>query len=102
MGSVEVAVSQVVTYAGDLGPGDAGLGVEQVGGQCLDGFADLQQSDPDSVEDQAVSQSAALQVRADRVDGGLYVSQPLPIPVAHSGTRSRPTRARTSGLRSAA
>jgi len=33
----------------------------------------FQQPDPDGVEDQPVGESAALQVRADRVDGGLDV-----------------------------
>jgi hypothetical protein len=39
---VEVAVGQVIAHAGDLAPGDAGLGVEQLGGQGLDRLADLQ------------------------------------------------------------
>jgi len=38
---VEVAVGQVIAHAGDLAPGDAGLGVEQLGGQGFDGFADF-------------------------------------------------------------
>jgi len=56
---VEVAVGQVIAHAGDLAPGDARLGVEQFGGQGLDGLADFQQPDPDRVEDQAVGQVAA-------------------------------------------
>jgi hypothetical protein len=62
---VEVAVGQVIAHAGDLAPGDAGLGVEQFGGQGLDRLADFQQPDPDRVEDQAVGQVAALRVGAD-------------------------------------
>jgi len=32
---IEVAVGQVIANAGDLAPGDAGLGGEQLGGQGL-------------------------------------------------------------------
>jgi len=74
---VEVAVSQVVAHAGDLAPGDGGLGVEQLGGQGSDGLADFQQADPDGVEYQAVGQVTAPEVGADGVDRGLDVSEPL-------------------------
>jgi len=50
-GGVEVAVGQVIAHAGDLAPRDAGLGVEQPGGQGLHRLADLQQPDPDRIED---------------------------------------------------
>ncbi len=68
---VEVPVREMVAHAGDLPPRDGWLSSEQVVGQGLDGLADLQQSDPDGVEDQAIGQVAALQVGADRVDRGL-------------------------------
>ena len=61
----------MVAHAGDLPPRDGRLGGEQVIGECLDGFADFQEPDLGGVEDQAVGQVAALQVGADRVDGGL-------------------------------
>src|SRR5215469_6752774 len=99
---VEIAVSEVLSQAGDLPPWDGRLGSNQVVGQCLDGLADLQQPDPDGIEYQAVGQVTALQVRADRINRGLDVGQPLAFPVAHSATRSRSTRGRTPGLRSAA
>jgi hypothetical protein len=51
VGGVEVAVGQVIAHAGDLAPRDAGLGVEQPGGQGLHRLADLQQPDPDRIED---------------------------------------------------
>jgi hypothetical protein len=69
-------VGQVVAHAGDLAPRDAGLGIEQFGGQGLHSLADFQQPDPDRVEDQAVGQVTALQVGADRVDRGLDIGQP--------------------------
>jgi hypothetical protein len=53
-------VSQVIAHAGNLLPGDAGLCRQQVGGQCLDCIAYLQQPHPDGIEDQAVSQSPAF------------------------------------------
>jgi hypothetical protein len=85
MSGIKVAVGQVIAHAGDLVPRDAGLSVEQFGGQGLDGLADFQQPDPDRVEDQAVRQPSALQVGADRVDRGLDVGQPLPLPVGSQG-----------------
>src|SRR5262245_57848729 len=99
---VEVAVSEVASQAGDLPPWDGRLSGKQVVGQCLDGLADLQQPDPDSVEYQAVGQVTALQVRADRINRSLDIGQPLAFPVAHSATRSRSTRGRTRGFKSAA
>lgn len=56
MGGVEVAVCEVVAHAGDLAPGDVGLGCEPVLGKGFDCLANLDQSDPDGVEDQAVGQ----------------------------------------------
>lgn len=67
---VEVTVGEVIPHACDLPPGDGGLSAEQAFGQCLHGLADLQEADPYRVEDQAVGQVAALQVRVDGVDGG--------------------------------
>jgi predicted transcriptional regulator len=51
----------VVAHAGDLPPRDGRVGSEQGVGESLDCLADLQQPDPDSVEDQAVGQVATLQ-----------------------------------------
>ena len=78
------------------------VGGEQFLRECPDRLADFRRPDPDGVEYQAVEQVAALQVRADRIDRRLDVGQSLALPVGHSVTRSRSTRARTPGLRSAA
>ena len=51
---VEVAVSQVITHACDLRPGDIWLGTQHLGGQRFNGFADLQQPDTHRVEYQPV------------------------------------------------
>ena len=63
----------MIARACDLGPGHGRLGAEHLGGQCLHGFADFQQPDPDRVEYQAVGQVTSLQVGADGIDGGLNV-----------------------------
>jgi hypothetical protein len=44
----------MIAQARDLSPWDGGLGTEPLGGQGLHGFTDLQQPDPDGIEDQAV------------------------------------------------
>jgi hypothetical protein len=51
---VEVTVSQVITYASDLRPGDTWLGTQHLGRQGLNGFADFQQPDTHRIEYQAV------------------------------------------------
>src|ERR1017187_7019372 len=56
----EVAVAQVVPHPRDLPPRKGRLSGKQACGQRLDCLADLQQPDPDGVEDQAVGQVAAL------------------------------------------
>lgn len=68
---IEVPVGEVVAHAGDLPPRDRWLRGQQVIRQRLNGLADLEQADADRIEDQTVGQVAALQVGADRIDGGL-------------------------------
>jgi len=70
----------MIAHAGDLAPRNSGLGIEQLGGQGRHCLADLKQPDADRVEDQAVRKVAALQMRADRVNGGLDIGQPLAFP----------------------
>lgn len=66
---VEVPVGQSITHAGDVGPGVARLGVEKLGGDRLDGLADLDEPDPDSIEDEAVGERTAGHVAPAGVDG---------------------------------
>jgi hypothetical protein len=54
VGGVEVAVGEVITHPRDLRPRDIWFAGQQPGGQYLDGVADLQEPNPDYVEDQAV------------------------------------------------
>ncbi len=77
VGGVEVAVGEVVAHSGDLAPRDLRLGCEEILAEGLDSLADLQQPDPDGVEDQPIRQAATLDVGADRVNGGLDVLQAL-------------------------
>ena len=56
---VEVAVGQLVAHAGDLAPGQARLRGGEVGRQVLGRFADLDEPDPDRVEDQPVGKRIA-------------------------------------------
>lgn len=67
VGCVEVSVREMVTHGGDIDPGDAGLGREQFWVDGFDGFADLDESDPDCVEDQPIFESAAASVVGDRL-----------------------------------
>jgi len=74
--------------------GMPGWGVEQFSGQGVEGLTDLELPDPEGVEYQPVGEGAALQMRADRVDGGLDVGQPLPVPVALTAQQGRGPRVR--------
>jgi hypothetical protein len=47
-------MSQAIAQARDLSPRNGGLGTKHLGGQGLHGLTDLQQSDPDGIEYQAV------------------------------------------------
>lgn len=98
MGSVEVAVRQVIAHRGDLAPRDGRFGVEERKWKRLDGFSDLQQPDPDRVEDQPVGQISMRGVGADGGDCGQYVLQTLGLAVRRSGTTSAAMRRPTSGL----
>jgi len=51
---VEVTVSQVITHACDLRPGNIWLGAQQLGRQGLNSFADFQEPDTHRVEYQAI------------------------------------------------
>ncbi len=75
----------MIAHAGDLAPWDGGLGVEQFGGQGLDGLPDFRQPYPDRVEDRAIGQIAALQVGADRVDRRLDIRLRAPRLAPESG-----------------
>jgi len=48
-----------VTHAGDVAPGVARLVVEELGLDRLDGLADLDGLDADSIEDEAVAEPTA-------------------------------------------
>jgi hypothetical protein len=52
-------VRQLVAHAGDLAPGQVGLRGGEVRRQVFGRFADLDESDPDRVEDQPVGERIA-------------------------------------------
>ena len=65
MRGVEVAVGEAVAHPGDLRPGECRFVGKQLSGESLDRFADLDQADPNGVEDEPVGQVAALEVGVD-------------------------------------
>lgn len=73
-------------------------GSRRGGGSRLRGPSDLQQPDPDRVEDQPVGQISTRRVGADGGDCGQYVLQTLGLAVRHSGTTPAAMRRETSDL----
>ncbi len=65
MRRVEVAMGELVTHAGDVDPWDRWLGVKEFRADSLDGFADLDQPEPDGIEHQAIIERPSLPVGKD-------------------------------------
>ena len=74
---VEVAVSEPISHPGHFSPRYLRFGIQQGRRQLLHGLADLNQPNPDGIEDQPIGQSPTLQVCANRLDGDSDVLQPL-------------------------
>lgn len=70
VGSVEVAVGESVAHPGDLWPGKCRLRAENVVGEAFNGFADLDKTDLDGVEDEPIMEVSALEVGGDGINGG--------------------------------
>ncbi len=96
---VEVPMGQPVGHAGDVGPRGAGRGVGELGGEGLDGLADLDEADADGVEDESVGQVAARDVAADGGDSLMDVGEAFEVPSAQRGIASPSAAARTRALR---
>jgi len=62
---VEIVVGETITHARYLIPGDCRFTIEQLPRDRLDCFADLDQPDPYSVEDEAVGQVTPSEVPSD-------------------------------------
>ena len=60
MGGVEVAMGELVTHSRHVSPRDLGLSGQEVGGDVLDRFADLDETHSNGVEDEAVIETSAL------------------------------------------
>ena len=93
-----MAVCEEVTQARDVGPGDLVFGCQEVFWERLDCLADLDETNPDGIKDQAVAEVAALQMRGDRGDRGGDVLESLSVVPAQSLTMSRMTSCRTPSL----
>lgn len=88
---VEVPMSEVIAHSGDISPWNRGLSGQESRIDGSDGFADLDESNPDCVEDQSVVEAAPFQVRLDGHDGGEDVFEALVVASGHSGTASAST-----------
>ena len=64
---------------------------EQLWRESLDRFADLDEPDANGVEDESVMQVAALEMRADGVDGDHDVVEALTVPTAQRRGALPPT-----------
>jgi hypothetical protein len=70
VGDVEVAVCDAVAHPGDLDPREGRCAGEQLRRKSFDRFADLDEADPDGVEDEPAVKIAALGMGTDGLDGG--------------------------------
>ena len=66
---VEVPMGEAITHPGNVSPGAARLSVEELWRDGLDGLTDLDESDADSIEDEAVRKPPAGHMAPDGVDG---------------------------------
>jgi len=66
VGRVEVAMSKLIPHSGNVAPWDVGFRGEELRVDVLDRFADLDETDPNGVEDEAVVEAAPPQVGSDR------------------------------------
>lgn len=73
MSGVEVAVSQLIAHAGDLRPRQIGSLLSSSLGNALDRLADLDEANPDRIEDQAVGEIASADMGIDRVKSGVDI-----------------------------
>jgi len=82
----------------DVTPGDLGLLGENLGGDVLDGFTDLDEPDTHGVEDQSVMEVTPAEVRRYGLGRGDDVFEALVLTSAHSGTASCRTCSRSRGF----
>lgn len=92
MSRIEVPMGEAVAHARDVAPRVAWLGIKQVVGNGLDRFADLDEADPDGVEDQAVGQIAPC-------DMTLYAAMASRMSFSLSASRRLIRRQRRRGRR---
>src|SRR5580704_9032443 len=93
-------MGKTVAHPGDLGPRQVRLVVQQLGGQPLHRLADLDEPNPDGIEDQTVGDVPTYKMSTDRIDRGKDVLESLPITAAHRFRASESTSASSPSLRS--
>ena len=97
---VEIVVSQPVPHTGRVRPLDIRFAREELGNQQLDGFANLDQSSPNGVEDESVEKIATSEVTPDCCDRAKNIGKALlVVSCPHSGMASRLTSSRTRDRR---
>lgn len=67
VGGVEVAMSEVVPHPGDVAPRDMGFCGKDLGADVLDRLTDLDEADPNGIEDEPVVEATSSQMGQDRV-----------------------------------
>jgi len=85
MRCVEAVMSELVSHAGNIDPGDPGLGVQHLRTDPLHGFTYFDESQTDGIEHQAIIESSTAHVVCDRGERSDDVLQSLLIASAHSG-----------------
>ena len=99
MRCVEVVMSELVSHAGNIDPGDPGLGVQHLRTDPLHGFTDFDESQTDGIEHQSIIESSPAHVVCDRGERIGDVLEPFLIPSAHSGIDSASASDFTLGRR---
>lgn len=100
--AIQAFVSDPVAHPGDLQPQKGRFAREQLGGERVDRFADLEEANPNGVEDEPVGKITSLEMGVDSVDPGNEVLEALPVAAHQSAIASAGIAAAMPGLRSAA
>lgn len=97
---IEIVVRQPVSHTGRVRPLDVWLAREELGIQQRSGVANLDQSQPNGVENESVGKIATSEVAPDCGDRVNDIGEALlVVSCAHSGMASRSTSSRTRGRR---
>jgi hypothetical protein len=92
-------VGEAVAHSSNVLPRDTRLFGQGRWADALHGFADLDQSQSDGIENETVAQIASLPAAPNRLDGVNDVVQSLSVVTTNSGMASLLASARTLGRR---